>query len=159
MLASRVQVLRNKGYALSGDEDALKQKLQQIDKSIQDPALSARMEELWSRLIILRGYADNLKDEINKPGLAESDGLGEEIEAKAKKVCGPSFGRCGRIETNTARRFLRITTSNFSISKSRWRRPGRISRIGRSNIIRHRHPRRRSQRSNGGLALFKVSAL
>ncbi|KAK3311617.1 nucleoporin complex subunit 54-domain-containing protein [Chaetomium strumarium] len=86
MLASRVQVLRNKGYALSGDEDALKQRLQKIDKSIQDPALSARMEELWSRLIILRGYADNLKDEINKPGFAESDGLGEEIEAKAKKI-------------------------------------------------------------------------
>ena len=86
VLASRVQVLRNRGYALSGDEDELKQKLAGIDKSIQDPALSARMEELWSRLIILRGYADNLKDEINKPGFADSDGLGEEIEAKAKKV-------------------------------------------------------------------------
>ncbi|KAL2022991.1 hypothetical protein VTK56DRAFT_4206 [Thermocarpiscus australiensis] len=86
MLASRVQVLRNRGYALSGDEDELKQKLQKIDKSIQDPALSARMEELWSRLIILRGYADNLKDEVNKPGFAESDGLGEEVEAKAKKI-------------------------------------------------------------------------
>lgn len=86
ILASKVQVLRNRGYALSGDEDELKQKLAKIDKSIQDPALSARMEELWSRLIILRGYADKLKDEINTPGFAESDGLGEEIEAKAKKV-------------------------------------------------------------------------
>jgi len=85
-LASRVQVLRNRGYALSSDEDELKQKLQAIDKGLQDPALSARMEELWSRLIILRGYADKLKDEINKPGFAESDGLGDEIEAKAKKV-------------------------------------------------------------------------
>jgi len=85
-LASRVQVLRNKGYTLSSDEDELKQKLQSIDKRIEDPALSARMEELWSRLIILRGYADNLKDEINKPGFAESDGLGEDVEAKAKKI-------------------------------------------------------------------------
>lgn len=91
-LASRVQVLRNRGYALSSDEDELKQKLAKIDKNIQDPALSARMEELWSRLIILRGYADNLKDEINKPGFAESDGLGEEVEAKAKKVCFPVVG-------------------------------------------------------------------
>ncbi|KAK4102333.1 hypothetical protein N658DRAFT_495686 [Parathielavia hyrcaniae] len=86
VLASRVQVLRNRGYALSGDEDELKQKLARIDKQIQDPALSARMEELWSRLIILRGYADNLKDEINKPRFAEGDGLGDEIEAKAKKI-------------------------------------------------------------------------
>ncbi|EAA35831.3 hypothetical protein GE21DRAFT_636 [Neurospora crassa] len=85
-LASRVQVLRNRGYALSSDEDELKQKLAKIDKHIQDPALSARMEELWSRLIILRGYADNLRDEINKPGFAESDGLDEEVEAKAKKI-------------------------------------------------------------------------
>ncbi|KAL1838647.1 hypothetical protein VTJ49DRAFT_2454 [Mycothermus thermophilus] len=85
-LASRVQVLRNRGYALSGDEDELKQKLAKIDKSIQDPALSARMEELWSRLIILRGYADSLKDEISKPGFAEVDGLDEEVEAKAKKI-------------------------------------------------------------------------
>ncbi|KAK4216791.1 nucleoporin complex subunit 54-domain-containing protein [Rhypophila decipiens] len=85
-LASRVQVLRNRGYALSGDEDALKEKLQKIDKGLQDPALSARMEELWSRLIILRGYAEKLKGEINKPGFAESEGLGEEVEAKAKKI-------------------------------------------------------------------------
>ncbi|KAK3331245.1 nucleoporin complex subunit 54-domain-containing protein [Apodospora peruviana] len=87
-LASRVQVLRNRGYALSSDEDELKQKLAVIEKQLQDPAVSARMEELWSRLIILRGYADSLKDEINKPGFAESsgDGLGEEVEAKAKKI-------------------------------------------------------------------------
>lgn len=88
VLASRVQVLRNRGYALSGDEDELKQKLQKIDKSIEDPALSARLEELWSRLIILRGYAANLQEEVSKPGSGESDGLGEEIEAKAKKVSG-----------------------------------------------------------------------
>jgi len=85
-LASRVQVLRNRGYALSSDEDELRQKLQKIDKGLQDPALSARMEELWSRLIVLRGHADSLRDQINKPGFAESDGMGEEIEAKAKKV-------------------------------------------------------------------------
>ncbi|KAK3372154.1 nucleoporin complex subunit 54-domain-containing protein [Podospora didyma] len=86
MLASRVQVLRNKGYALSSDEDDLKQKLQRIDRSIQDPALSARMEELWSRMITLRRYSDNLRDELNKPGVGDSDGLGEEIEARAKKI-------------------------------------------------------------------------
>jgi nuclear pore complex protein Nup54 len=44
------------------------------------------MEELWSRLIVLRGYADNLRVEINKRGMSEDGGLGEEVEAKAKKV-------------------------------------------------------------------------
>ncbi|VBB73867.1 Putative nucleoporin [Podospora comata] len=86
VLAAKVQILRNRGYALSGDEDQLKQKLQKIDKDLQDPALSARLEELWSRLIILRQYADSLKDEINKPGALENGSLSEDVEAKAKKI-------------------------------------------------------------------------
>lgn len=114
-LASRVQVLRNRGYAMSGDEDELKQKLQKIDKRMQDPALSARMEELWSRLIILRGYADNLKDEINKPAFAESDGLGEEIEAKAKKVSRNYGSSQCRHRANRRGRSSRTTRSSFSI--------------------------------------------
>lgn len=85
-LAAKVQVLRNRGYALGPDEDDLRTRLQEMERRMQDPALSARMEELWSRLIVLRGYADSLKVEINKRGLGEVDGLGEEIEAKAKKV-------------------------------------------------------------------------
>jgi nuclear pore complex protein Nup54 len=85
-LAARVQVLRNRGYALSGDEDELRTKLMEMERRMQDPALSARMEELWSRLIVLRGYADNLRVEINKRGMSEDGGLGEEVEAKAKKV-------------------------------------------------------------------------
>jgi len=85
-LAARVQVLRNRGYALSGDEDELRSKLAAMEREMQDPALSARMEELWSRLIVLRGYADSLREEINKRGMAEDGGLGEEVEAKAKKV-------------------------------------------------------------------------
>ncbi|CAK7274232.1 Nucleoporin nup57 [Sporothrix epigloea] len=85
-LAAKTQVLRNRGYALSGDEDDLKQKLQALEKTMQDPALSARMEELWSRLIVLRNYADALRVEVNKRGVKEEEGLGEDIEAKAKKI-------------------------------------------------------------------------
>lgn len=85
-LAAKVQVLRNRGYALSGDEDELRMKLVEMERGMQDPALSARMEELWSRLIVLRGYADSLRVEINKRGMNEESGLGEEVEGKAKKV-------------------------------------------------------------------------
>ena len=84
-LASKVQVLRNRGYSLSSDEDELKLRLEQMEKGLQDPAMSARMEELWSRLIIIRGYAENLKTDLAKQGQS-NDGLGEEVEAKAKKV-------------------------------------------------------------------------
>lgn len=85
-LAAKVQVLRNRGYALGADEDELRSRLQDMERRMQDPALSARMEELWSRLVVLRGYADSLRVEINKRGLGEPDGLGEDVEAKAKKV-------------------------------------------------------------------------
>lgn len=85
-LAARVQVLRNRGYALSGDEDDLKNRLQGLEREVQDPALGAREEELWSRLIVLRGYSDRLNKEMDQPASAESEGLDAETEAKAKRV-------------------------------------------------------------------------
>lgn len=85
-LASKVQVLRNRGYALDTDEDELKSKLEQLDRGMSDPALSARTEELWSRLILLRGHADTLRNEINARGGDTGEGIPEEAEQKAKKV-------------------------------------------------------------------------
>ncbi|KEZ39411.1 putative nuclear pore protein NUP57 [Scedosporium apiospermum] len=85
-LAAKVQVLRNRGYALSGDEDHLRLKLKALEASIQDPALSAKEEELWSRLIVIRGYAERLTQEINKPASRDEEQLDEETEIKAKKV-------------------------------------------------------------------------
>ncbi|KAK1480197.1 nucleoporin nup44 [Colletotrichum cuscutae] len=85
-LAARVQVLRNRGYALSGDEDDLRLKLAELERNVQDPALAAREEELWSRLIVLRDYADQLMKETNKPAFASGEGLSEETEHKTKKV-------------------------------------------------------------------------
>ncbi|KAH7316659.1 putative nuclear pore protein NUP57 [Stachybotrys elegans] len=85
-LAARVQVLRNRGYALSGDEDDLKGKLESLEREVQDPAVGAREEELWSRLIVLRGYADQLNREMDKPANPDGETLDEETEAKAKRV-------------------------------------------------------------------------
>lgn len=85
-LATKVQVLRNRGYSLDKEEDDLKTKLETLDQSLADPALSARTEELWSRMLLLRGYADSLRNEIERRGTETELGLGEEGEAKAKKV-------------------------------------------------------------------------
>ncbi|KAF4509831.1 hypothetical protein G6O67_001771 [Ophiocordyceps sinensis] len=86
VLAARVQVLRNRGYALSGDEDDLKNRLQSLEREVQDPALGAREEELWSRLIVLRGYSDRLNKEMDQPASAGGEGLDAETEVKAKRV-------------------------------------------------------------------------
>ncbi|KAJ2991130.1 hypothetical protein NUW58_g2634 [Xylaria curta] len=85
-LATKVQVLRNRGFSLDKEEDDLKLKLETLDQSLTDPALSARTEELWSRLLLLRGYADTLRNEIERRGAEAQEGLGEEAEAKAKKI-------------------------------------------------------------------------
>lgn len=85
-LAARVQVLRNRGYALSGDEDDLNSRLQGLEREVQDPAVGAREEELWSRLIVLRGYADQLNKEMDKPSGGEGEALDPDTEAKAKRV-------------------------------------------------------------------------
>lgn len=86
VLARKVQVLRNRGYALSGDEDELRIKLENMEKSVQDPAVNARLEELWSRLIMLRERAQILQSELQKKGLGEDQSLGEEVEVRVKKV-------------------------------------------------------------------------
>lgn len=86
VLARKVQVLRNRGYALSGDEDDLRIKLENMDKAVQDPAVNARLDELWSRLIWLREQAQALKNEMARKGLGEDQGLDGEIEVKVKKV-------------------------------------------------------------------------
>ncbi|KAI0172814.1 nucleoporin complex subunit 54-domain-containing protein [Hypoxylon sp. FL1284] len=85
-LATKVQVLRNRGYSLDKEEDELKTKLETLDRAVTDPALSARTEELWSRLITLRGYADSLQNEMNRRGGDVQEGIGEENEAQAKKI-------------------------------------------------------------------------
>lgn len=85
-LAARVQVLRNRGYALSGDEDDLNSRLQTLEREVQDPAVNAREEELWSRLIVLRGYSDQLAKEMDKPAGGEGETLDPETEVKAKRV-------------------------------------------------------------------------
>lgn len=86
VLARKVQVLRNRGYALSADEDELRLKLENMEKSVQDPAVNARLEDLWSRLIWLRERAQIMQAEIQKRGLGEEQGLGEEVEVRVKKV-------------------------------------------------------------------------
>lgn len=86
VLARKAQVLRNRGYALSADEDELRIKLENMERTVQDPAVNARLDELWSRLIFLREQAQVLKDEMAKKGLSEEQVMDSEIEVKIKKV-------------------------------------------------------------------------
>lgn len=130
-LAARIQVLRNRGYALSGDEDDLSSRLQTLERDVQDPAVGAREEELWSRLIVLRGYADQLSKELDKPSGAEGESIDPEREAKAKRVSGCTSYTRKTSPTNYFPRCLRIMRSRFSISRKSLRLYRQITQSGK----------------------------
>jgi nuclear pore complex protein Nup54 len=85
-LAGKVQVLRNRGYAMGGDEEDLRTKLLALEKGVNDPGLGARGEEIWARMLTVQERAKLLRDEIEKTGAEGPDMLGEEMSNRAKKV-------------------------------------------------------------------------
>ncbi len=86
-LATKVQVLRNRGYAMAGDEEDLRSKLMSLDKVVSDPGLGARGEEIWARMLIVQERANILKREIERSGTDTPAVLNEEMSRRAKKVC------------------------------------------------------------------------
>lgn len=88
VLARKVQVLRNRGYALSGEEEMVKQKLEDLEKKVCDPGLAARGEEIWARMLGVKSRADILKEQLNRTSRDGVDGNGadEEVMKRANKV-------------------------------------------------------------------------
>ena len=104
-LATKTQVLRNRGYVLDTVEEELKQKLTTLERKVFDPALSGRSEEIWARMVSVRERGRQLQYEVERHGLSmknESEQtLDEETLKKAKKVCRSSVstGMLGLILT------------------------------------------------------------
>lgn len=72
-LASKLQVLRNRGYVLRPDEEVLKKELEAVNKQVDDPAVFGRINEIWARLTVLRERAQSLNQHVNE---FESLGMG-----------------------------------------------------------------------------------
>lgn len=90
-LATRVQILKNRGYALDSAEEELRKKLMTLERGVFDSGLTGRGEEIWARLLGVRKRAKQLQAEFDKSGrgLSTSSGtneLDEEVAKKAKKV-------------------------------------------------------------------------
>ncbi|PVH76318.1 hypothetical protein DL98DRAFT_465294 [Cadophora sp. DSE1049] len=111
-LATKVQVLRNRGYAMAGDEEDLRTKLLALEKNVTDPGLGARGEEIWARMLIVQDRARTLRNEIEKAGTEAPDVLDEETSRQAKKVC---FTILHNQHLLMFRRYWRITTLNCPI--------------------------------------------
>jgi nuclear pore complex protein Nup54 len=90
-LASKVQLVRNRGYAMDQAEEELKRKLVELEKKTFDPVLSGRQEEIWARMSGVRENARLLQEETERLGKAieiEQNGapLSEEDQKQVEKV-------------------------------------------------------------------------
>lgn len=90
-LATKIQVLKNRGYALDGAEEGLRKKLLQLERNMFDPRLNGRQEEIWARMVGLRERARFLQEEAEKTGknLADNNGdaFDQETVKHVKRVC------------------------------------------------------------------------
>jgi nuclear pore complex protein Nup54 len=67
-LATKVQILRNRGYVMDQQEEDLKKKLIELEKKTFDPVLGGRQEEIWARMSGVRERARILQEETEKLG-------------------------------------------------------------------------------------------
>ena len=91
-LATKVQILHNRGYAMDQAEEELRKKLLELEKKTFDPVLGGRQEEIWARMSGVRERARILQEETEKLGKAvESQQNGEllsdEDQKQLDKVC------------------------------------------------------------------------
>ena len=89
-LATKVQVLRNRGYVMEPAEEDLRKKLSHLEQSAFDPRLNSRREEIWARMVGIRERTKMLQAETERAGenLAEKqeNGIDEEVLTRTKKV-------------------------------------------------------------------------
>lgn len=100
-LATKVQILRNRGYAMDQTEEELKKKLAQLEKRAFDPINGGKQEEIWARMSSVRERAQALQTETEKQGnaaasLQDGGALSEDDQAQLEKVSRcTSFKFCG----------------------------------------------------------------
>ncbi|OKL55788.1 hypothetical protein UA08_08872 [Talaromyces atroroseus] len=89
-LAAKTQILRNRGYAMDDAEEELKKKLVQLERSIFDPSITGRAEEIWARMLAIREHSRRLAAEIDRSASTKAtngeESLDENVIKTAKKI-------------------------------------------------------------------------
>lgn len=94
-LATKVQILRNRGYVMDRAEEELKRKLTELERGVFDPQLSGRQEEIWARMVGIRERARFLQQETDRAGNALADGQGESLDEETMKTTNKVGRICG----------------------------------------------------------------
>ena len=89
-LAAKVQVLRNRGYAMDEAEEELKKKLASLERHVMDPALEGRSEGIWARMVGVRERARALQEDMEMTARvaakSQPETMDGEVLKKAAKV-------------------------------------------------------------------------
>lgn len=141
-LAAKTQVLRNRGYAMDDAEEELKKKLSSLERSVFDPTLNGRGEEIWARMLAIREQSKRLQLEMDRAGgnttAQGDDELDENTMKTVKKVSCPFIQSflCMLIADNHPARSSMTTTLRFITCKRSWN-PSRQTtrRHGRSRAL------------------------
>ena len=83
-LAAKVQILRNRGYAMDPAEEELKRKLLELEKKLFDPIIGGRQEEIWARMSGVKERVRLLEAETERLGVA-AQGSNTELTAEEQK--------------------------------------------------------------------------
>ncbi|PLB43642.1 hypothetical protein P170DRAFT_334830, partial [Aspergillus steynii IBT 23096] len=85
-LAAKTQVLRNRGYAMDDAEEELKKKLAQLERSVFDPSLNGRAEEIWARMLAIQEQSKRLQTEIERAGPSAAAQVDDELDENTMKA-------------------------------------------------------------------------
>ncbi len=92
-LAAKTQVLRNRGYAMDSSEEELRRKLLVLERTVSDPALNGRGEEIWARMVSVRERGRQLHREFERAGTTVGEGkrgvIDEVVLQRAQNVRSP----------------------------------------------------------------------
>lgn len=87
-LAAKVQVLKNRGYALQPEEEQLKKRLEGLSRLVNDPASSGRMNEIWARMMVVQEKAKVMEESVGKVDIVWDE---KQLQIAGKVYISPLF--------------------------------------------------------------------
>ncbi|KAK9461373.1 nucleoporin complex subunit 54-domain-containing protein [Lipomyces oligophaga] len=96
-LAAKIQVLKNRGYALRPEEEALKRKLEALITRLDDPAVMGKINEVWARMTVTRERIRILSEQARQTGEQWENALdwerdNEQLEKLGRILKGQQLG-------------------------------------------------------------------
>jgi nuclear pore complex protein Nup54 len=71
---------------LDDAEEELKKKLAQLERSVFDPSLNGRGEEIWARMLAIREHSKRLQAELERAGSAAGAQSEDELDENTIKI-------------------------------------------------------------------------